>query len=631
MCGINGILNFGGRQLGDELRLVSDMNDRIAHRGPDDSGVWRSPDRMTTLGHRRLSIIDLTSAGHQPMSTSHGPVVVFNGEIYNYQELKTRFTDYKFQSDSDTEVLLAAYERFGDGFLDQLNGMFALAIWDPELRTLFLARDRVGKKPLYYTTQGGIFAFSSEIKALLTLPWVSAALDEKALYSFLTFNFVPAPATMFQGIQKLPPGCKMRVSTSGDIRIDEFWEVEIESELGTQDDIENRLTDEIDRAVGYRMVSDVPVGAFLSGGVDSTATVAFMQRHVSYKIKTFSIGFEGEAAYDETLNARQAAKLLDTDHYEAQVTKQNLVDFLPRIVDIFDEPLADPTCIPIYFLSAMARDNGIKVVVNGDGPDELLLGYRSWARYARLFPYYRAFCRTPRFFRNGIANAALRANDLSSVTELLYRAAKDQELFWGGASSFKESTKRKFLTEGFLERVGDVNCHQEFVALRQRFDAVFPRRLKSDVNWMCYVGLRFLIPNFYTYRADRLTMAHSIEARSPFLDFNFVNYAFSLDARWKYQQGIPKFILKKSLEKSLPREVLHRKKQGFCVPLKEWASDILVDEIEANLDSFCNETGIFLAEAVRAHLNELRQGKTDFVNRLWTIYFLLMWYRRWMA
>ncbi len=631
MCGINGIFNYSRRQLGDEIRLVSGMNDRIAHRGPDDAGVWRSPDGITTLGHRRLSIIDLTAAGQQPMSASHGPAVVFNGEIYNYRELKIRFSDYPFYSDSDTEVLLAAYQTVGEHFLDLLNGMFALAIWDPDRDALFLARDRVGKKPLYFTTQGGVFAFSSEIKALLTLPWVSANLDEEALYSFLTFNFVPAPATMFQGIQKLSPGRKMRVTAAGDVRIDEFWDVQIESDLGDLETIESRLTDEVDRAVGYRMVSDVPVGAFLSGGVDSSAAVAFMQRHVSYKIKTFSIGFEGEPAYDETLNARRVAKLLNTEHYETHVTKRDLVECLPRVVDIFDEPLADPTCIPIYFLSALARVHGLKVVVNGDGPDELLMGYNSWARYARLFPYYRALCRTPAFLRRGIANAALCRNDVSAASEVLFRAAQGQEFFWGGACSFKESTKRKFLKSSFLARVGNANCHHEFAALRQRYEAVFPGRLKSDVSWMCYVGLRFLIPNFYTHRADRLTMAHSIEARSPFLDFNFVNYAISLDACWKYRGGIPKFILKKSLEKTLPREVLYRKKQGFCVPLMAWAADMLADDIEMNLDTFCAETGIFVATAVREQLDGLRKGKTDFVNRLWTVYFLLKWYRRWFA
>src|SRR5690606_18244337 len=331
-------------------------NAALAHRGPDDEGAWHDPHRGVHLGHRRLSILDLSEAGHQPMRTPRGTTIVFNGEIYNFEELKASLLPgERFASHTDTEVLLRLYERFGDDVLRHLNGMFAFALWDPGRGRLLLARDRVGIKPLYYTRQGGVFAFASEVRALLTLPWVRAALDEEALYHFLTYSKVMPPRTMFRDIYKLRPGHKMVVEVGGAARgeahCESYWEVAYENLDGVSEEaLEDRLFEALRRSVGYRMISDVPVGAFLSGGVDSSAVVALMAERTRHPVSTYSIGFEGAPGFDESAEARRVAERFGTRHHARVVTPQDIRDFVPRVADVYDEPLADATSIPLYFL-----------------------------------------------------------------------------------------------------------------------------------------------------------------------------------------------------------------------------------------------------------------------------------------
>lgn len=630
MCGINGLLTHAAPR-DDATSLVAAMNNAVCHRGPDDQGVWQSECAAVVLGHRRLSILDLSTAGHQPMSLSTGETVVFNGEIYNYRELKARYSDHTYNSQSDTELLLAAYAQDGPACLRQLNGMFAFGIWDPKKETLFLGRDRIGKKPLYYTSQNGVFAFASEIKSLLTLPWVSAELDELALYDFLTFNFVPGERTMFKNIWKLLPGFQLTVRQDGSVSKSAYWEVEYHSLPDNQGVLESMLLESLERSVDYRLVSDVPVGAFLSGGVDSSALVALMSRQSLTPIKTFAIGFEGQPQYDELECAQSAANLFGTEHCERVVSRADIVDFLPRVVDIFDEPMADATCVPIFFLSQMAQAAGTKVIVNGDGPDELFLGYRGWSKYLRFYSGYRNYQRLPQFARACAANVATSLFPDSPGTEILNRAAKDQELFWGGARSFKEGTKRQFLSDDFLRRVGNRNCHTTIADLRCRFDQASPY-VRANGDWMAYLGLKFLIPSFYMYRTDRLCMANSVEGRSPFLDYEFVNLALSISAAWKYRDGEPKFLLKQALRRILPHEILYRKKVGFCVPLREWAGDMMIAEIERTLPKFCRDTGIFREDQVRRQLRDVGQNgaTTQVSTNLWTIYFLMAWFRKWI-
>lgn len=629
MCGINGIFNYAKLNQANEESLIQSMNTCIRHRGPDDSGFWKNPSSQVFLGHRRLSIIDLSPAGHQPMVSEKGNAIIFNGEIYNYKEIKPNVKERKFKSESDTEVLLYLYEKYGYDCLSFLNGMFAFAIWDEQKEELFIARDRAGKKPLYYTSLNGRFAFSSEIKALLTLPWIKSELDEKALYYFLTFNQLSPPYTMFKNIFKLEPASFITVGKNGMISKKVYWEVEYEdlSKKG-ENELQDMVFSSFERSVNYRMVSDVPVGAFLSGGVDSSAIVAMMAKNTSYPIKTYSIGFENAPGYDELKYAGKVARLFGTEHYEKIVTPADIRNFIPKVIEIFDEPLADSTSIPIYFISELARKNGTIVVLTGDGPDELFLGYTNWMKYLNLAPYYSIYRKFPRVIKS---IAASFADSSSPVSEMMLRAVNNQEMFWGGANSFKEGSKRDFLNPAYARRMENNSSYEVILYYKELFDKIKNKKPGADQgDWMSYIGFKFLHANRYLFRADRLGMAHSIEGRMPFLDYQFVNLALSIPTKWKVKNKTPKYILKKSFERILPDEVLYRKKQGFNVPIREWAQEVMVDYVESNLKSFCSNWDIFDEKQLRMQLAEIKKGNKNYTNNLWNIYFLIGWFNKWM-
>ncbi|HKR04619.1 MAG TPA: asparagine synthase (glutamine-hydrolyzing), partial [Bacteroidia bacterium] len=622
MCGINGFFNYSGSVLHDEYSLIEKMNAALSHRGPDDSGRWADKQNKIYFGHLRLSIIDLSPTGHQPMISESGNAIVFNGEIYNYQEIKNTIRDFQFKSKSDTEVLLYLYEKYGQDCLKFLNGMFAFAIWDNQKQELFMARDRMGKKPLYYVIQNGIFAFASEIKALLTLPWVKASLDEKALYHFLTFNHLPPPLTMFKNIFKLEPASKITISANGFARHETYWEAErMDFSSKDENELKEIVLTGLKKSVDYRMVSDVPVGAFLSGGVDSSAIVALISGKTSYPVKTYSIGFENAPGYDELKHAQKVSKIFKTDHYEKIVTPADIKNLLPEIINIFDEPLADSTCIPIYFISQLARKNGTIVVLTGDGPDELFLGYTNWMKYLKMYPWFHIYSNLPSFVKKSAV--AIFGNNYSPASEILERGAKNQELFWGGAKSFKESSKRNFLSENFKRKINNIDSYEVILNYKSLFNKMKPGSADmDDGTWMSYLGFKFLITNRYLFRADRLGMANSIEARMPFLDYNFVNTAMSIPTYYKIKNKIPKYILKKSLEGILAKDILYRKKQGFNVPLKEWAGEIMIDYVETRMKSFCKNLDIFKEDGLKFQINEIKKGNKNFTNNLWTIYFL---------
>jgi len=632
MCGINGFMILGNHRPELASDLLNHMNQAIKHRGPDDSGTWIDENRGIALGHLRLSIIDLSPAGHQPMSDNSGDQIVFNGEIYNYKELKKQLTDINFKSESDTEVLLHLYKKYGHKALNLLNGMFAFAFYDSTNEVLKLARDRAGKKPLYYTTTNGIFAFSSEIKALLTLPWIKPTPDNQAVYNFLTFNNLDAPETMFNGIQKLGPGECMTVSKSGIIEHYSYYDINYTDKRNLS---ESELADEVfnalDKSVDYRMIADVPVGAFLSGGVDSSAVVALMRKYSSNTIKTFSVGFDGQPDYDERIWADKISKMFHTEHYEKIVTKDDIEEFLPEIVNIFDEPMADATCIPIYFISQLARKHNTIVVQTGDGADELFAGYRGWKKYQTLYPWYNRISAMPEFARKAIASISAEKNEESPINEIIQRATQQQELFWGSAKAFKESTKKSFLEQSWIDKVPLPDSYQVIKKHRVKFDSIKKKYpWLTDNDWMCYLGYTYVIPSKYLYRMDRIGMAHSIEIRNPFLDYNLVDLALSVPYSMKTKNGEPKYILKKSLERILPNEVLYRKKMGFCVPLREWAGDIMLNYVEREMNSFCSNTGIFKKEGLQKHVREIRNGNQQYTNNLWTVYFMMQWFKKWM-
>lgn len=633
MCGINGFVLFGRQEPDQASLLIGQMNDTLAHRGPDDAGIWISQGRKAFFGHRRLSIIDLSAAGHQPMVDHEGNAIVFNGEIYNYRELRKKFgKEYKFRSDSDTEVLFEMLKKDIKGTLNAINGMFAFAFWDEKRQTLTIARDRAGKKPVYFSSANGVFSFSSEIKALLKLPWIKAEIDEKALNHFLTFNQVPEPYTMYNGIHKIGPGKYLTVSEHG-IKEEEYWEIEpsnphYRSEKEVADDIYSTLY----QAVEDRMVADVPVGAFLSGGVDSSAVVAIMREISDQTIKTFSVGFENAPGYDERIYAEKVSKLFNTEHHERIIRQQDITEGLPHLIDSFDEPMADPTGIPIYYISNIARENNTIVVQSGDGADELFGGYRSWIRYSKWMPWFESYSRIPTGLKNLVSSLAGHFLSESSVArEFLSRAAAGQSFFWSGARAFKESSKNQLLHPDFLSRNNDNNSYTIIAGLNRQFDKLAQGHPHlTSVDRMGYLSFKFQIASRYLYRMDRLGMANSIEIRNPFLDRSMINLAFSLPRGLKQKNNEPKYILKKALERLLPHEILYRKKMGFSVPLKEWAEPLMLEYTLSNLPSFCKNTCIFNEKNINEMLKQYSKGNKEFTNQLWTIYFLMAWYNKWM-
>ncbi|MGB0390747.1 MAG: asparagine synthase (glutamine-hydrolyzing) [Salibacteraceae bacterium] len=634
MCGINGFFNFSGQNIPNPTGLIEKMNSKMELRGPDDSGFWSDPSGATHLGHQRLSILDLSQAGHQPMATKNAShTLVFNGEIYNFSELKNSLPKHQFKSNTDTEVLLNLFAIHSVACLNKLRGMFAFAIWDQEKEELFLARDRVGQKPLYYTIQNGIFAFSSQLKSLLELPWINKELDEEALSHFLTYNHLVPPYTMFKGIHKFEPGHYMKVSKTGIEAYKPFWEVSFDKKADFASLPEKELADKVYRdlkqAVEYRMISDVPVGSFLSGGVDSSAIVGLMKEYASSPIKTYSIGFEGQPEYDELKNARKVAKLFGTQHIEKVVKPNDFKELLPTIVELFDEPLADTTSIPIYFLSQLAKENDTKVILTGDGADELFGGYSNWKRYDKLAPYFGMYSQLPSYLKKSISSVFGGYDKASPVYEMLKRSEKGQDFFWSGARGFKESTKHDFLTDGFKHRNKGVDSYSIVSTFKDNFEKI-EKNNADYLNWLCYTGLKNTIPNVFLNRLDKLSMAHSIEGRSPFLDHDLIDTAFSISGKWKIKNGEAKYILKKSLERLLPNEVLYRKKQGFCVPIKEWGSNIMVEYLESELNSFCKKIDVFNQAKIESILKDVKNGKTNNTNRLWTIYFLIQWYNKWI-
>ncbi|MFN8153407.1 MAG: asparagine synthase (glutamine-hydrolyzing) [Bacteroidia bacterium] len=630
MCGINGILNFTAGTSTPLHMTVAAMNQLIRHRGPDDQGIWEHPGGFLCLGQQRLSIIDLSAAGHQPMLSETGSAIVFNGEIYNYRELREQYVHHRFRSESDTEVLQHALDQSGIQALPHLNGMFAFAYWDERTKELLLARDCAGKKPLYYTINRGRFIFSSEIRSILSVDGVEKVPDDEQLYHFLTFNQVNAPYTLFKGIRKLKPGEWIRVSRNGQITEGDYRNIPYQ-DLRTIDEQEaaDRILEAFRKSVRYRMIADVPVGAFLSGGVDSSAVVAAMSELTQHPVKTFTIGFEGQAAYNELSDAAKIAQQFSTDHHEKIVQQQDLIELIDKVADIFDDPVGDATAIPIYFISKLAREQGTIVVLSGDGSDELFAGYNAWTRYNKLYPAYNLFLQLPSGLRRLAASLTGSREDTRS--EMLHRAAEGQEFFWGGAKAFKESYKRKLLSEAWQQRTSTYNSYDVIKGMKAEFDqykARFP--WLNHLDWMCFLGYRQQIPTRYLHRMDKLGMANSIEIRCPFLDTSFTGLALSLPPSLKIKNNIPKYILKKSFEKILDHDTLYRKKMGFCVPLKEWAGDMMSDFIDTHLNEFCKNTGYFNEAALRKQLRELQSGNKDNSNDMWTIYFLMSWFKRWM-
>jgi len=626
MCGFVGIYNYGNSQEIDE-KLIIEMRDTMIHRGPDDCGIYVSPDRKLGLGHRRLSIIDLTPRGRQPMSDNEGKIwIVYNGEVYNFPELRKGLEKkYAFRSRTDTEVLIYLYKEYGKDMVHKLRGMFAFVIWDENKKELWLVRDRIGIKPLYYTFVDGKFIFASEIKAILKDPSVKREVNEEGFYHYLSFLTTPPPQTLFQGIYKIPAGHMLTVDKNGNYELEQYWDVfDNVKPLYRQDEkfYTEKLLELLRESVKLRMISDVPIGVFLSGGIDSSTNVALFSEFTN-DIKTFSIGFKGQDKYNEFQYARKVADIFKTKHHEVIIDVEDLINFLEQLVYYQDEPIADPVCVPVYFVSKLAKDNGVTVCQVGEGADELFCGYPVWGimlKLHHLSGYWKSIPLLLRALGLGVLGAIGKGE--SAPYELLRRAHNKESIFWGGAEAFNEAQKKSLLSPRLRDKFKNKSSYEVVEKYYKRFLAESP--IQDYLNFMTYLDISFRLPELLLMRVDKMSMAVSLEARVPFLDHKLVEFAMSIPQSVKVKSGELKHIMKKTVEPLIPHEIIYRKKQGFGVPVEEWFFQKLGIFTRQKLIKFSDHRDFFDKSGIEKMLIKAKGDK------LWFLLNFAMWYERWI-
>jgi asparagine synthase (glutamine-hydrolysing) len=634
VCGICGILSWD-RGVRCDPEVVATMRDTLVHRGPDDAGAWISPDARVALGHRRLSIIDLSSAGHQPMTNEDGTLwVAYNGEVYNHVSLRDELErkGHVFRSSTDTEAILHLYEEEGPSCVERLEGMFALAIWDERRSELFMARDRLGVKPLLYASVPGGLLFGSEAKAIIAHPAFTPDLDESAFSDYLTFGFVPPPHTLFAGLQKLGPGERLVASAGGQVRRERWWTPLSEDAFAAVSETSDeqlivQLRDILRDSIGKRMMSDVPFGVFLSGGLDSSTNVALMAEMTDAPVRTFSVAPRGYARYDERGAARIIARRFNTEHHEVLIEDGDLEAFLPQLASHQDEPGADWTAVPQHFVSKLARDTGTIVIQCGEGADELLHGYNGYIAHRR---YAAPFQRLPRAVRRPLGVAAGRATRAIGRGvrhgEALYDAGFSSIPYWGGAICFRGELKRRVLTRG---------DHDSYAGVERCWwaaDDELPSRTVDLFQKMSYVELQQRLPELLLMRLDKLTMANSIEGREPFLDHGLVEFALALPPRMKFRDGVGKWILRAAMRGILPDEIIDRPKQGFGTPMEEWLRGPFGAQAHAAVrGSSLRERGLLNYEEIDRMFAAHRRGRGDWSKHLWNLYTVSVWHDRWIA
>jgi len=632
MCGLAGFLLGTPIDRALAERRLDAMVATMRHRGPDDQGVWS--DGHAGLGFARLAIIDLSMAGHQPMGSPDGQVwLTFNGEIYNFRELRAELESkgYVFRSRSDSEVILCGYLAWGEDVLQRLRGMFAIALWDQRSRRLLLARDRIGKKPLNYALTDGCLLFGSEMKAILAWPGVPRDPDLGALHQFLTYQYVPAPLTAFRAIRKLPAGHKMiiGIDESGRLsspRIERYWRLSAPRPRRRSinlDEVAEELTWRLEEAVRIRMVADVPLGAFLSGGVDSSAVVAMMARQGSGQVKTFSIGFEN-AEYDETRYARMVAERYGTDHHEL-VVRPDAIAILPKIVHHYNEPFADPSAVPSFYLAELARRH-VTVALNGDGGDEAFMGY---PRYGAMH-YLSRLDHLPSWLRNAsatmLAHLPLRgrmaylAGRIAALLRVDVRLPQHRYAFT--ITAFADEHKQAIYGEamrGYLQK-------SALDLLQPYFEEA--DSLVSGANWS---DIHVYLPDDLMVKVDIATMAHALESRSPLLDHVFLEWALTLPENVTIPGGTTKAIFKKAMEPYLPHDVLYRPKMGFGCPVDHWLRGELKEmAYDLLLSPRTIGRGIVQHDAVKNLLDEHCAGRNAHHTRLWPLLMMELWFRMWI-
>ena len=648
MCGIVGIYEYAVNAPSVNESLIISMRDQMTHRGPDDAGVYITEDRRLGLGHRRLAIVDLSSAGHNPMPNEDGTVwITFNGEIYNHENLRENLmkSGHTYRSRTDTETIIHLYEERGLDFLQDIEGDFAIALWDGNRNRLLLARDRIGVKPLYYTIQNGRLIFASEIKAILAHPASSRQMDEESLYHYLTFLTTPAPRTLFAGINKLPAGCSLLCDSRGDIKITRYWDAIVEQPaevLGAEEtaqEVLRLLTESIEK----RMMSDVPFGVFLSGGIDSTANVALMAQLMTQPVRTFTVGFTDAPEFNEIEEARTVAREYRTDHHEILITQNELVEFLPQMVFHQDEPIADPVCVPLHYLSKLTRESGTTVIQVGEGSDEIFCGYQDYTRYLKLHDtVWRPLSKLPKPLRGAMGAMGELSYNLSAsllpapvrkmLPDLLRRFAAGEELFWGGAFIFDETNKQQLYQPSALQRINNGHKLSSHEIVQEDLQRLLDKKPHAGkLEQMIYQELKLRLAELLLMRVDKITMANSLEARVPFLDHKLVEFAMTIPRSMKYRNGETKWILKEALRGVIPESVLQRKKKGFGVPINEWMMKGLGGFVEDSLmNSSLRRRALFDYEYIKRLLDEHRTGRANYSFFLWNLLNLSLWHDQWI-
>ncbi|WP_217558418.1 asparagine synthase (glutamine-hydrolyzing) [Paenibacillus sp. GbtcB18] len=613
MCGITGVMYFEDRE--PSVSMLQQMTDVIHHRGPNDSGFWT--ENRIGLGFRRLSIIDIAE-GHQPLCNEDESVwIIFNGEIYNYKSLRSMLQDrgHVFRTNSDTEVIVHLYEEFGDECVKHLRGMFGFAIWDRRKKQLFAARDHFGIKPFYYQYNDRQLLFGSEIKSLVASGSVSPSIRTESLMNYLTFQYVPEPNTMFEGIQKLPPAHYIKASFDGEMSIHRYWDPMFEPVDRPFGEYVEQIRETLKDSVIHHMVSDVERGCFLSSGIDSTAIAAHMRQ--IEPIRTFSVGFEGPN--NETLIAAETAKALGTEHYSKIITREDFFNTLPKAVWHQDEPVADPSAIALYHVAQLAREH-VTVTLSGEGADELFGGYRIYREPLSLAPLESLPLSVRRMLHRLVK---MLPAGMKGRNYLLRGTTPLEERFLGNAKIFTEDMKAEVLR---VDSEMFKRYQNPFQIAAQYYDKT---KHQDPVTRMQYIDMNLWMPGDILMKADKMTMAHSLELRVPLLDKELFEVARRIPTKYRIAEGTTKHIFRKAMEGIVPDFILNRPKLGFPVPLRDWlkgpTGSTMVEQIKASgIEDYVKIDAI--ERMAKLHQN----GQGDYARRLWTIYMFALWHATYM-
>ncbi len=642
MCGIAGFCNISNPHFTLDLSLLEKMQKTIEHRGPDGYRTWSSVEHQLAFVHRRLSIVDLSAAAFQPMTDQDKTVVVCcNGEIYNHEKLRKELEAYGhcYRTHSDTETIVYAYKQWGIDCLERLEGMFAIVIFDRIKNELYLVRDRIGIKPIYFSLQGNIFSFASEIKALWQLPWIEKKINRVALHHYLSFLVTPAPMTLYKGIYKLPSAFYVQVDSKRKVSFHEWYTPVTTLSQNEQ----NQFADEtfciknirmlLRKSIKKRMMSDVPFGVFLSGGIDSSLNVALMSEFTD-KVKTFNISFSDGPEYSEVCWARKVAQRFGTEHHEMVITELEAFNFFEKMIHHQDEPLGDCVCVPLYYVSKLLKDAGVTVVQVGEGSDELFCGYNLYARYLNMNRRMQYFGRyAPGFLKKATVKVfETLFPKKSGRIELLRNWAENRALFWGGAAVFPEILKKSisFISDSEVEDPIIKKIYPNFSQISDSHAVVHYhleklQKLSPDADFlksMIYLELKQRLPELLLMRVDKMTMATSVEGRVPFLDHKLVEFALHISEGLKYKNGVTKYILKKACEGLLPHDVIYRKKMGFAAPVTRWfkGGGKFEEHLRDMLHCKCSVWSDYLnVDAIERMLDDNMKNKMDYSYHLWAL------------